>query len=322
MDLQYTLQRYALQLKNTPRTLIAVARVVQKMMKTLYDAHFPDAENRRPGRNPECPDSDILAIGWLLEYITEDSENAGYPRLKAALKTVFESLPERSRFNRRRRNLSGASEVIRRTLADFLPQTEVFIVDSFPIPICDFKRAKASKSDLKWADASGTLAAYGHCATKSLGTFFGFRGHLITTGTGVPVDFAIASADIDDRDVLPFLCERRRYPILLGDKGYISGPLQEELLETENTCLLPTLRSNQKHQYPETFKKLQVRVRRRIETTIGQLTEQFRVSRVRARTHWGVQTRMSNKLGACLLGAFLNQSLGRPLMKLRDLVLA
>ena len=322
MDLQSTLETYALQLKNVPRTLVAVASVVQKIMKTLYDAHFPNAENRRPGRNPECPDSDILAIGWLLEYIAEDSENAGYRRLKAELKTVFGSLPERSRFNRRRRNLSGASEVLRRTLTDFLPQTQVFLVDSFPMPICDFKRAKTSRSDLKWADASGTLATYGHCATKSLGTFLGFRGHLITTGTGVPVDFAIASADIEDREVLPLLCQRRRYPILLGDKGYISGSLQDELLETENICLLPTLRSNQKHQYPETFRKLQVRVRRRIETTIGQLTEQFCVSRVRAQTHCGLQTRMSHKLGASLLGAFLNQCLGRPLMKLRDLVLA
>ncbi len=323
MDLQSTLEQYALQLKNVPRRLVVVASVVQKMMKTLYDFHFPDAENRRPGRNPECPDSAILAIGWLLEYIGADSENAGYRRLKAELKTVFGSLPERSRFNRRRRNLSGASEVLRRALVDFFPPTQGFLVDSFPIPICDFKRAKSSRSDLKWeTDASGTLATYGTCATKGLGTFLGFRGHLITTGIGVPVDFAIASAAIDDREVLPLLCERGRYRVILGDKGYISGPLQDELLETENTCLLSTLRSNQNHQYPEGFRKLQVRVRRRIETTIGQLTEQFGVSRVRARTQWGMQTRMSHKLGACLLGAFLNHCLGRPLMKLRDLVLA
>ena len=322
MDLQYTLEHYALQLKTVPRTLVAVAGVVQKMMKVLYDTHFPNAENRRPGRNPDCPDSDILAIGWLLEYIGADSENAGYPRLKAELKTVFPSLPERSRFNRRRRNLSGASEVLRKTLTRFLPETQVFIVDSFPMPICDFKRAKSSRSDLKWADASGTLATYGHCATKGLGTFLGFRGHLITTGTGIPIDFAIAAADIDDREVLPLLCERGRYPVLLGDRGYISGPLRDVLLETEDTCLLATLRSNQKHQYPEDFRQLQVRVRRRIETTIGQLVEQFRVSRVRARTQWGLQTRMSHKFGACLLGVFLNHCLGRPLMKLRDLVLA
>ena len=322
MDLQSTLQAYVLQLKNTPRTLLAVAGVVQKIMKTLYDAHFPNAEDRRPGRNPDCPDSDILAIAWLLEYISADSEHSGYRRLKVELQTVFPCLPERSRFNRRRRNLSAASEGLRQALTVYFPQTDVFIVDSFPMPICDFKRAKASKSELKWADASGALATYGHCATKGLGTFLGFRGHLITTVAGVPVDFAIASADIDDREVLSVLVQKGRYPMLLGDKGYVSQSLEQELLETENTCVFPTRRRNQKSQYPEAFGKLQVRLRRRIETTLNQLTQQFSIARVRARTHWGVQTRMSNKLGACLLGAFLNQALGRPLMQLKDLVLA
>ena len=113
-----------------------------------------------------------------------------------------------------------------------------------------------------------------------------------------------ASADIDDRDVLPWLCERGRYPILVGDKGYISTPLQDELLETQDTVLLPTLRRNQKAQYTESFGKLQVRLRRRIETTIAQLTEQFCMSRIRARAHSGMLTRMSNKFEMCLLGAF------------------
>ena len=322
MELHSTLQGYALQLKNTPRTLLAVAGVVQNIMKTLYDTYFPNAEDRRPGRNPDCPDSDILAIGWLLEYIGADSEHSGYKRLKVELKAVFPCLPERSRFNRRRRNLSAASEEVRRALTVSIPKTDVCIADSFPIPICDFKRAKTSTSDLKWADASGTLATYGHCATKGLGTFLGFRGHLITTGAGVPVDFAIASADIDDREVLPVLVEGGRYPILLGDKGYVSHALEQELRDTENMCLLPTLRSNQKSQYPEAFRKLHGRMRRRIETTLNQLTDQFSVACVRAQTHWGLQTRMSNKFGACLLGVFLNQCLGRPLMKLKDLVLA
>ena len=194
MDGQYTLQRFAGQLKNQPRTLKRVARVFQKIMRTLYDTHFPHAEARRPGRNPDCPDADILTVGWLLEYIGEDSENAGYQRLKAELKSVFSSLPERSRFNRRRRNLAPASEVIRRALTGYLPKTDVFIVDSFPIPVCDFKRAKSSKSDVKWADGTGTITTYGHCATKSLGTFSGFRGTLITTADGVPIDFGITSA--------------------------------------------------------------------------------------------------------------------------------
>ena len=242
-------------------------------MKTLYDTYFPNAEARRPGRNP---DADILTVGWLLEYIGEDSENSGYRRIKTELKSVFPSLPERSRFNRRRRNLSAASEVIRGALTHYLPQTDVFIVDSFPMPVCDFKRAKSSKSDLKWADATGTLATYGNCATKSLGNpFFVFRGSLITTTHGLPLDFAIASADTDDREVLRLIAERGRYPILLGDKGYISQPLQQELLETEGTILFPTRRRNQKKQYPQAFRRLHSRMRRRVETTISQLTEQF-----------------------------------------------
>ena len=288
MDLQYTLQRFALQLKNKPRTLKRVARVFQKIMKTLYSTYFRNAEARRPGPNPNCPDADILTVAWLLEYIGEDSENSGYRRIKAELKSVFPVLPERSRFNRRRRNLSPASEVIRQALTNFLPQTDVFIVDSFPIPVCDFKRAKTSKSDFKWADGTGTYATYGHCATKSLGTFFGFRGTLITTASGVPVDFCVTSADRDDRDVLPHLAERGEYRMILGDKGYISQHLQAELIATEGTVLLPTLRRNQKRQYPERFRKLQVRMRRRIETTIGQLTDQFHISRVRALKHWGL----------------------------------
>ena len=312
MDLQYTLQHDAFQLKNVPRTLRGVARVVQKLMKTLYQTHFPDAENRRPGPNPKCPDSDLLTIGWLLEYIGAASETSGYARLKAELAETFPDLPERSRFNRRRRNLLGASEVLREALKRCLRMSEVFSIDSFPIPMCDFKRAHASKSDLKWADASGTLATYGVCATKGLGKFFGFRGHVLTTIDGVPVDFASASADVDDREVLPLLCERGQYPILLGDKGYVSEALQSELLDTEGTRLLPKLRKNQQPQDPMSFRKLQVCLRRRVEMPIGQLTEQFKVSRVRVRGHWGFQTRMSNKFGACLLGVSLNQCLGDP----------
>ena len=67
MRLQYTLEQYALQLKNKPRTLGAFANAVEKIVKTLYDAHFPNAEVRRRGSNPKCPESNILMIAWLLE---------------------------------------------------------------------------------------------------------------------------------------------------------------------------------------------------------------------------------------------------------------
>ena len=91
MELQYTLEAYAAQLKNKPRTLLNVASVVQKMMKVIYDRHFPNAEDSGPGRNPDAPDSDILTIAWKpLEYIgVSESEHARYQRLKVQLQALF-----------------------------------------------------------------------------------------------------------------------------------------------------------------------------------------------------------------------------------------
>lgn len=322
MDLQYTLAEHGAQLKNQTRTLENVACVCQKIIALLYDTYFPNAETLRPGPISQCPDSDILTSAWLLELIGKDSELSGYKLIRAQLGHLFPYLPERSRFNRRRRNLCHASEKLRRILIKFLPDDEVFIIDSFPIPLCDFKRAHASTSPLKCADGTGTLATYGKCATKGLNTFLGFRGSVITTAYGLPVDFAIATADTDDREVLPLLCERGTYSVILGDRGYISEELEANLLKTYNVCLLPTRRKNQKTQYPDRFQKLHGQKRRRIETTISQLTDQFNVQRIRAKTHWGFLTRLSNKFAGFTLGVFLNQCVGRSLMTLKDVVYA
>ncbi len=322
MDLQDTLKQYVKQLENRPRTLRAVVSVCQRIMATLYDAYFPEAAAHRPGPTSRCPDSDILTLAWLGELIGKDSERAWYNVVKANLGDLFAHLPERSGFNRRRRNLCVASETLRKAVVAFLPQAAVFIVDSFPMPLCDFKRAHGSKSPLKSGDATGTQATYGHAATQGLGRFFGFRGHLMTTCYGLAVDFAIANANIDDREVLPLFCQRGRYPVVLADKGYISEALKIDVFENYNVRLYASRRRNQKTQYSASFQRWHRRRRLRIETTLSQLKEQFQIQRIRVRSHSGLRTRLSNKVAAFTLGVFLNMALERNFMSLRDLVYA
>ena len=55
------------------------------------------------------------------------------------------------------------------------------------------------------------------CTEKA--TFLGFRGSVITTAYGLPVDFAIATANTDDREVLPLLCERGKILLFSETKG-------------------------------------------------------------------------------------------------------
>lgn len=322
MELQSTLEAHVCQLKNSPHTLEAILSVCRCIMATLYQICCPNAEAHRPGPVSQCPDSDILTLAWVSELAGVDSERGWYGRIKAEYGHLFPHLPSRTRFNRRRRQLCAASEKCRQKLVELLPEAEVFLVDSFPMPLCDKKRAGRSTSALTCSDQTATHAAYGYCATKGLGWFFGFRCSVITTDYGVPVDFAIACANIDDRAVLEALCERHQYPILLGDKGYISESLATQLFERHRTHLFAVRRRNQKVQYNKAFSKWLIRVRRRIETTIGQLASQFSIERIRVRDHLGLRTRVSNKMGGMTLGVFVNVCLGRSLMSLADVIYA
>ena len=117
-----------------------------------------------------------------------------------------------------------------------------YALDSFPIPLCDFKRAPASTSPLKCADGTGILI--------------------------LPYCLRIWMIE----KCFPYYVNEA--PILLssGTKG-ISEEVEIDLRKTYNVCLLPTRRRNQREQYPDRFRKLHVRVRRRVETTISQLTK-------------------------------------------------
>jgi hypothetical protein len=62
-----------------------------------------------------------------------------------------------------------------------------------------------SKSPLKSEYINGLRATYGHYATKDLSTYLGFKVHLIVSQQGLPLIFVVSNADVDDRDVLPFI---------------------------------------------------------------------------------------------------------------------
>lgn len=61
--------------------------------------------------------------------------------------------------------------------------------------------------------------------------------------------------------------------LLSSETRGIAEELEVDLLRTDNVCLLPTRRPNQKKQYPSDFCKLHREIRRRVETMISQLTQ-------------------------------------------------
>lgn len=157
---------------------------------------------------------------------------------------LFPVQPERSRFNQRRRNLMAAIDHIRRvTLAVLdVAQDKQCVIDSLPIEVVQFHLVPGSRGD--W-QAYG--ASFGRCATKKQ-TIFGYRLHLLISVSGTVLDFVLTSANCDERDAARDLLEDKRDLVVIGDKGFISAALADELKEACNIRLHTLTRANQKQQ--------------------------------------------------------------------------
>jgi hypothetical protein len=262
---------------------------------------------KRPGPQPECSDSELMTMAIVGECREWDKETnllaewQGYRHL-------FPVLPERSRFNRRRRNLMGALNHIRQMVLQVLDvaQDGQCVIDSLPLPVVQFHLVPSSTGD--WA-AHG--ATFGYCATKKQ-TIYGYRLHLLITVGGAIVEFVLTSANADEREAAQDMLQDRHDLLVIGDKGYIKAALAEELWQRCRIRLLTLPRSNQQDQLPAEVRRLINQMRQIIETVNGQLTEQFQIERNHAHSFWGLCARLYTKLTAHTLCIYLNRLLGNP----------
>jgi len=134
----------------------------------------------------------------------------------------FSKIPDRSNFVRQATNLHVVKRLLQESLATELNAFEdkLHIVDGLPIPVCKFARARFSR-------IFKGEAAYGYCASKKE-RYYGFRGHIVISSTGVITGATFTKANVDERDACPELIEKIK-GLLLGDKGYIRPELQGQL---------------------------------------------------------------------------------------------
>jgi hypothetical protein len=262
---------------------------------------------RRSGPQPKCSDSELITMtlvgecrGWNVE--TEMlSHWRGHRKL-------FPVIPSQSRFNRRRRHLMYAFNLIRRVVLSYLDiaQDRQGVIDSLPIPVVQFHLVPSSTGD--WAAYGAT---FGKVSSKKQ-TIFGYKLHLLVTLGGLILDFELAPANATDLQVGFELLTEHTDLHVLGDKGYISADKAAELWRHNRIHLQTLPRRNQKKQLSREAKRLINAVRQIIETVNGQLVEQFHIEINHAHTFWGLCTRLYSKLTAHTLCIYLNRLLGNP----------
>jgi len=262
---------------------------------------------KRPGPKPECGDSELIAMALIGECRGWHMETELLSCWKE-YRHLFPRIPSQSRFNRRRRNLMQAINLIRQVIVHSLDlsQDNQCLIDSVPIPALQFHLVPSSSADWKAFNAT-----YGKAITKKQ-TFFGYRLHLLITMSGLILDFELTPANATDLEAGFELLREHTDKEVLGDKGYISAAIAAELWEKNRIALRTIPRVNQKKQVSSAFKHLHNAIRQLIETVNGQLSGQFAIEKNYAHTFWGLCTRLYSKLTAHTLCIYINRLLGKP----------
>jgi len=252
---------------------------------------------RGRGEKPSLSDSEAITIELVGEYLGLGSDKRIWEYFKRHWNSWFPCLPCRTSFVRQCANIWRLKEMIQRRLVNLIhPVDDLHIFDGFPIPTCHIKRA------FKRNPFRG-IGAVGYCAAKDE-KYFGFKGHLIISPHGLPISFAIAPANVDERDVLPELTQGLQ-GMIIADKGLIRPALKEEL-ERSGLLLETPVRSNMADSRPGWFVNKIQSIRRVVETVIGQLVERFSIQNIRSKDMWHLRAKVGRKILAHTMAFFVN----------------
>ena len=146
-------------------------------------------------------------------------------------------------------------------------------IDSTALEVCDNHRIHQHKVFLGLAERG----------KGSMGWFYGLKLHLVINDRGEILACQITPGNVDDRKPVPVLC-KRLFGKLIADRGYISQPLFEQLLDTFNVQLITRLKKNMKNRLMPLIDKLLLRKRAIIESVVDQLKNISQIEHTRHRS--------------------------------------
>jgi len=255
----------------------------------------------RPGRPPACADSEVLTFALARELLGYDSERRFRRVLRDDWRHLFPHIPGQSELTRRTRWLWGALELLRQQyLAQLPPATEDwYAFDTTPLPV---KHPSRVRGPDQWCLPGGLVARCGRCAAKAL-WFYGFRLAVLTPLISpVPLCWALVPAAVNEREVLLVLLAACANLKVLADKGLRGQDVTHQLAAQGIVLLTPPTKKD-RATMPKVLQRFIAAHRNRIEGTFTTEKDQLHLEHHRARTGWGLLTRVAGKLAAFTLRA-------------------
>lgn len=286
------------------------------ILDDLYKQLVPECVmHRSQHKRIECSDSEILTLSVMQEALSNDSEGSFHRYVCKNFLHLFPKLPSRDRYHRRRKALLEVELLLFRHLAQQLDApAQWLILDSAPVETVLFVRSQSGLVSIP-------EAAYGYCAAKKR-HFFGFRLHGLITDQGAILDFALSAANIDERSVAKELLRLQQDRFILSDNGFSGEEMARSAARRGNHLWSSPKQSKAPKTREEAKLRRWLRSKRDlVETVFSMLAEQFKLETTKARSLWGLKTRIAAKLLSFNLSLFINKTLGRPLLAVKSLYL-
>lgn len=178
---------------------------------------------------------------------------------------------EKSRFCRRLHAVSGLLLDLFHQMGMALKQANEsteYLLDSFPVALCDNIRIRRCRL-IHAEDYRGYMASKKRY-------FYGVRVHLLSTASGVPVEFVClpgAANDVRGLGALPLILPANSE--VYGDSAYTDYEIEDDLKLVDTVGLKVLRKGNSKRQDPPWTQYYKQHTRHQIETVFSQITRCF-----------------------------------------------
>jgi hypothetical protein len=279
-----------------------------------WKADHPSTVPRKPGRPALLSESEVLTLAIVAQWPRFRSERDFWRFAWAHLRPYFPRLCSQGQLNRRIRALQPELRALQRAFAQELakPSAVYRVMDTTLVPA--IVRVRASRKGLFCGQAT-----FGRSASKTEWVY-GFKVALVVDPDGVITAFGLAPAASDERPIGEALLASDRYGAYLADKGFAGLEWERVWMEIYGALVAATPKNDSRRAWSKADRRWASGKRQIVEGVICQLKDFFSLERHRAKTLEGLLTRLAAKVAAYTCAQRINNSLGRPLRHLADLL--
>jgi hypothetical protein len=258
---------------------------------------------------PAFTDSEVITVSLFIDTIFHGHEALGLAFLRQYHQDLFPALLPDGPFNARRRELGLVMEQIRQYLIQTWqlidPDDDCRLIDNAPIPVCTYARANRNRT-VNGAEYFGVMKSRG-------AKLFGLRLYTTTTMDQVIDQWLLAPAAPRDSKIMAAVFEGQCDLVAFGDNAFHDPAEQDALTQRRQIRVYASTRPDDRHSWPDVFKQLASRLRRRIETAFSVLVTVFHTEQPGSRSLAGLITRTATRILAytlCFITGLLLARLG------------